>query len=63
MIVSVHPITKKPICVEPPEWLFRIFEGSNQNVAEVSEEWVSAEKKRLVDIFRDRISQELSVRL
>lgn len=47
MIVLVNPITKEPTAFEPPPFIDRLTSGPYQNVTEVSEEWVAAERERL----------------
>jgi hypothetical protein len=45
MIVLVNPITKQPTAFEPPDYAPKIFDGPYQNVVEVTDEWVAAERR------------------
>lgn len=47
MIVIINPTTKEPTTFEPTDRLNLILSGPYQNVTAVSEEWVTAERKRL----------------
>ena len=52
MIVSINPVTKQPTCFPPAEGTAVILSGPYQNAAEVSEEWVAAERECVNRIMR-----------